>query len=82
MEINREKIHNALIVVLFLVGSFLMLGDFNANSQKELTVEQMADKQKDFFVSEEFNNNKKKYIPTYGEAQKEREYLEDRLKFN
>jgi hypothetical protein len=82
MKKNKEKIQNTLMLFVFILGSLMLFGDFNKNTQEELTVDQLADQQKEFFVSDEFNNNKEKYIPNYGEAQKEREYLDNRMKVN
>lgn len=69
------------IFTLVLTGTILLFGDLG-QEKKVVTVDDMADRQKEFLISKEFNQNIKKYIPDHGEAQKDIKRIEKLYKFN
>lgn len=76
-----ERLKDIGIFTLVLAGTILLLGDFN-QEKKVLTVDDMADRQKEFLISKEFNQNIKKYIPDHGESQKDLKRIEKLYKVN
>lgn len=76
-----ERLKDIGIFTLVLTGTILLFGDFN-QEKKVLTIDDMADKQKEFLISKEFNQNIKKYIPDHGEAQKDLKRIEKLYRVN
>jgi hypothetical protein len=65
-----DRLKDVGLFLLVFAGTLMLFTDFTPSNTK-LTIGDIADQQRDFFLSKNFKENTKTYLPKKGEALKE-----------